>query len=463
MNQKSILAISERKELLKQLRKELSDEFEVITFNNFLDGLDMLRESDFDILFLDQNLTWFTFNEAMRKLKGIGKEIVPVALLQEENDLVLEELKKADIAHYAVSPFTKGNLTRVVMPALSHLELLKEKASLEKKLSESEESYEIIGQSNKIKEVKNLVERVADSELTVLVTGESGSGKELVAREIYKKSQRKKNNFVIVKCASIAPEHLEAELFGVEKGVMHGIIGNKKGLLEEADGGTVFLDEISQLDLKSQAKLLRVVEYGELRRVGGNRSRKIDVRFIVATDENLEEEVKKGKFRKDLYHRLTVFTIEVPPLRDRRDDIPILSNYFLNKIILDLHKELHIISGEAMKYLIEYSFPGNIRELKNIIERMVLLSSDKVIGVEDLPLEIKMKSDTLENKIITGVGPLKDILEKEVYELADVEKIVIASALQKTRWNKQETAKLLGIGRTTLYEKIRKYKLDKKA
>ncbi len=463
MNQKSILAISERKELLKQLRKELSEDFEVITFNNFLDGLDMLRESDFDILFLDQNLTWFTFTEAMRKLKGIGKEIVPVALLQEENELVLEELKKADISHYAVQPFTRSSVMRVLIPALSQLNVLKEKAKLEKKLSESEEAYEIIGQSSRIKEVKSLIERVADSELTVLVTGENGVGKELIGREIYKKSQRKKGNFVSVKCASIAPENLEVELFGVEKGALHGVTGNKKGLLEDADGGTIFLDEISKLDLKSQAKLLRVIEYGELRRVGGNRPRKVDVRFVVATNRNLEEEVKKGKFRKDLYHRLTVFTIEVPPLRDRKEDIPILANYFLNKIILDLHKELHVISGEAMKYLIEYSFPGNIRELKNIIERMVLLSTDKVIGIEDLPLEIKMKSDTLENKTITGLGPLKEILEKEVYELADVERIVIASALQKTRWNKQETAKLLGIGRTTLYEKIRKYKLDKKS
>lgn len=315
----------------------------------------------------------------------------------------------------------------------------------------------------KVKEVKNLVERVAESDLTVLISGENGVGKELIAKEIFKKSDRRRNNFIIINCASLPSESIESELFGYERGAFPGASSSKRGILEETDRGTVFLDEISAMDLKSQAKLLRVIEYGEFRRVGGNKSRRVDVRFIVSTNKNLKEETEKGKFRSDLYHRLSAFPIEVPPLRDRREDIPLLANYFLNKIILELHREMPVISGEAMKYLMEYSYPGNIRELKNIVERMVILSNTKAISVEDLPLEIKMKSDTLENKTVIGVGPLKDILEQEIYDLAEVEKVVIATALQKTRWNKQETAKLLGIGRTTLYEKIRKYNLDQKA
>ncbi|MGL4210426.1 MAG: sigma 54-interacting transcriptional regulator, partial [Cetobacterium somerae] len=216
------------------------------------------------------------------------------------------------------------------------------------------------------------------------------------------------------------------------------------------------------MDLKAQSKVLRVIEYGEFRRVGGNKSRRVDVRFIVSTNKDLKEETEKGKFRKDLYHRLTAFPIEVAPLRDRKDDIPMLANYFLNKIVKELRREIPVISGDAMKYLMEYSYPGNIRELKNMIERMVILCNDRNIDVEDLPLEIKMKSDTVENKTVIGVGPLKNILEQEIYALDEVEKVVIAMALQKTRWNKQETSKLLGIGRTTLYEKIRKYGLDTK-
>ena len=459
---KSILAISERKEILKQVRKELLGEYEVITFNNFLDGLDMLRESDFDIILLDQNMTWFTFTEVRRKLNGIGKDFVVVGLIEEETDEVLKDLRGAEIYNYLLKPLCIKEFNKLIFPALQNLSVLKEKRKLEKKLSDTEEIKEIVGQSTKIKEIKNLIDKIAESDLTVLVSGENGVGKELIAAEIYKKSDRRKKSFMVINCASMSSDIIESELFGYERDVFPGSGSGKVGILEEADGGTVFLDEITGLDIKAQAKLLRVIEYGEFRRVGGNKTKKVNIRFIVSTNKNLKVEVESGKFRSDLYHRLTAFPIEMAPLRERKDDIPLLANYFLNKIVIDIHREMPIISSDTMKYLMEYSYPGNIRELKNIIERMIILSTDKVIGIEDLPLEIKMKSDTLENKTIIGLGPLKEILEKELYNLADVEKVVIATALQKTRWNKQETAKLLGIGRTTLYEKIRRYKLDQK-
>jgi len=459
---KSILAISERKEVLKKIRKELVGEYEVIAFNNFLDGLDMLRESDFDIILLDQNMTWFTFTEIRRKLNGIGKDFVIVGLIDEETPEILRDLREANIYNYLTKPLQIKEFNKLIVPALENLTTLKEKRKLEQKLSETEETNEIVGQSNKIKEVKNLVDKIAESDLTVLISGENGVGKELIAADIYKKSDRRKKSFVVISCASMSSDIIESELFGYERDAFPGSGAGKIGILEEANGGTVFLDEITGLDVKAQAKLLRVLEYGEFRRVGGNKTKRVDVRFIVSTNKNLKAEVTSGKFRGDLYHRLTAFPIEVAPLRERKDDIPLLANYFLNKIVVDIHREMPIISSDTMKYLMEYSYPGNIRELKNIIERMVILSTDRVIGVEDLPLEIKMKSDTLENKTIIGLGPLKEILEKEIYNLADVEKVVIAIALQKTRWNKQETAKLLGIGRTTLYEKIRRYKLDKK-
>ncbi|WP_298065371.1 sigma-54 dependent transcriptional regulator [uncultured Cetobacterium sp.] len=459
---KSILVVSERKETLKQVRKALSEVYEIITFNNLLDALDMLRESDFDVVLLDEYLTWFNFSEAKRKLNGIGKDFVVIGLLDEENEALIQEMKEADIYNYLLKPVDVKEMNRIMIPALRSLEIVKEKRKLEEKLSDTEDENEIIGQSTRIKEVKNLIDKVAESDLTVLITGENGVGKELIAKEIFKKSDRRKENYITISCASLPEDLIERELFGYERGAFLGATTSKKGILEEADGGTVFLDEISAMDLKAQSKVLRVIEYGEFRRVGGNKLRRVDVRFIVSTNKDLKEETEKGKFRKDLYHRLTAFPIEVAPLRDRKDDIPMLANYFLNKIVKDLRREIPVISGDAMKYLMEYSYPGNIRELKNMIERMVILCNDRNIDVEDLPLEIKMKSDTVENKTVIGVGPLKNILEQEIYALDEVEKVVIAMALQKTRWNKQETSKLLGIGRTTLYEKIRKYGLDTK-
>ncbi|MGL5049601.1 MAG: sigma 54-interacting transcriptional regulator [Fusobacteriaceae bacterium] len=460
MTKNAILAIAERKETLKQIRKELADHYEVITFNNLLDALDMLRESDFDVVLVDEHLAWFNFSEVKRKLNGVGKDFVVIGLLDEEKSEQIAELRDAEIYNYMIKPIEYKEMDKIIVPALKNLEVLKEKRRLEEKLQDTEDENEIIGQSLKLREVKNLIEKVADSDLTVLITGENGTGKELIAKEIYRKSDRRKAEFVTISCASLPDEIVERELFGYEKGAFSGATMSKKGLLEEFDGGTVFLDEISAMDLKAQAKLLRVIEYGEFRRVGGTKSKRINIKFIVSTNKNLKEETEKGAFRKDLYHRLTAFPIEAPALRDRKDDIPLLANYFLTKVIRDMHREMPVISGEAMKYMLEYSYPGNIRELKNIVERMAILSTEKIIDVTDLPLEIKMKSDTVENKTVIGLGPLKDILEQEIYALDDVERVVIAIALQKTRWNKQETSKLLGIGRTTLYEKIRKYGLD---
>ncbi|MGL5936037.1 MAG: sigma-54-dependent transcriptional regulator, partial [Cetobacterium sp.] len=390
---KSILVVSERKETLKQVRKSFSEIYEIITFNNLLDALDMLRESDFDVVLLDEYLTWFNFSEAKRKLNGIGKDFVVIGLLDEENEALIQEMKEADIYNYLLKPVDIKEMNRIMMPALRNLEIIKEKRKLEEKLSDSEDENEIIGQSTKVKEVKNLIEKVAESDLTVLITGENGVGKELIAKEIFKRSDRRKENYITISCASLPEDLIERELFGYERGAFLGATSSKKGILEEADGGTVFLDEISAMDLKAQSKVLRVIEYGEFRRVGGNKSRRVDVRFIVSTNRDLKEETEKGKFRKDLYHRLTAFPIEVPPLRERKDDIPMLANYFLNKIVKDLKRDIPVISGDAMKYLMEYSYPGNIRELKNMIERMVILCNDRNIDVEDLPLEIKMKSD----------------------------------------------------------------------
>jgi len=374
----AILAISEKKEILKQIRKELAEKYEVITFNNLLDAIDMVRESDFDLILLDDALEGISVGEAKKKLTSIGKDFITVALVDEVNKETTKELEKNGIFAYLLKPIKIEDLDAIILPSLNGLELIKENKRLEEKLSILEEDTDIIGQSTKIKDVRNLIEKIADSDLPVLIVGETGTGKDIIAKEIHRKSDRNKGKYAQVSCALYPGELIERELFGYERGAFSAL------------------------------------------------------------------------------------TIEVPPLRERKEDIPVLANYFLNKIVRILHKETPVISGEAMKFLMEYYYPGNIMELKNLIERMALLSKDKILDVEQLPLEIKTKSDIVENKTVVGVGPLKEILEQEIYSLEEVERVVIAIALQKTRWNKQETSKILGIGRTTLYEKIRKYGLDTK-
>ena len=395
----AILAISEKKEILKQIRKEFGERYEVITFNNLLDAIDMVRESDFDLVLLDNNIDGISIGDAKRKLTSIGKDFVTVALLDAVTDEEVAELEKLGIFAYLQKPVKVEDLDSIVLPALNGLELMKENKRLEERLAVLEEDTDIIGQSAKIKDVKTLIEKIADSDLPVLIVGETGTGKDIIAKEIHKKS-RNKGKYAQVSCALYPGELIERELFGYERGAFLGANASKKGLLEEIDGGTIYIEDISKMDIKVQSRFLKAIEYGEFKRVGGTKVRKINVRFLVGTDIDLKEETEKAKFRKDLYHRLTALTIEVPPLRERKEDIPVLANYFLNKIVRILHKETPVISGEAMKFLMEYYYPGNIIELKNLIERMALLSKDKILDVEQLPLEIKTKSDIVENKIV---------------------------------------------------------------
>src|SRR3712207_2929691 len=289
----AILAISEKKETLKQIRKELSEKYEVITFNNLLDAIDMLRESDFDLVLLDEYLTWFSLSDAKKKLSSIGKDFATIALFDDVTPEKQKEIKQAGIYSYLQKPVLASDIDKVILPVLHNLELLKENKKMNEKLAELEHETEIIGQSSKIKEVKSLIDRVADSDLPVLITGEKGVGKLVIAREIYKKSDRKKQDYIQVSCATIPEENLEKELFGYERGTFIGANTSKKGLLEEIDGGTIYIEDIALMDLKIQSKLLKVIEYGELRRVGGTKVRRVNVRFIIESDIDLKKKQNK--------------------------------------------------------------------------------------------------------------------------------------------------------------------------
>jgi transcriptional regulator with GAF, ATPase, and Fis domain len=318
----------------------------------------------------------------------------------------------------------------------------------------------------KMKNIYQLVKKVAPSSSTVLILGESGTGKEVLAKYIHFCSKRK-GPFIPINCAAIPEELLEAELFGYEKGAFTGAIKSKPGKFEMANGGTIFLDEIGELSPKLQAKLLRVIQEKQVERLGGDRSIKVEVRILAATNKDLEKEVKEGRFREDLFFRLNVIPIKLPPLRERKEDIPLLAKFFLKKICEREGIEEKKLAPEVMEKLVNYPWPGNIRELENLIERLVILSENNTIGVEDLSLsfldtKIKPKESLIEERDILLKTNLPDISEDGIELnklLKEIEIYYLKKALKLSKGVKTKAAKLLGLNRTTFIEKLKKYNL----
>jgi transcriptional regulator with PAS, ATPase and Fis domain len=294
-------------------------------------------------------------------------------------------------------------------------------------------------------QVYKTIAKVADTRSTVLLCGERGTGKELIARSIHYNSQRNSHPFIPVDCASLVETLVESELFGHVRGAFTGAASNKRGLFEEADGGTLFLDEVGNLSLLMQSKLLRFLQEHEIKRVGGTESIKLDVRVIGATNQPLEPLVKSGKFREDLFDRLNVMTILLPPLRERKEDIPLLANHFLRKFSEENHKKISHISPEALKIIIQYSWPGNVRELEHTIERSVILSIHPIILPEDLPRKMSEESTTPEAQI-----------SEEPLSLRELEKRYVIKVLERTGGNKKKASEILGIDRATLYRILEK-------
>lgn len=351
------------------------------------------------------------------------------------------------IKNGAFDYLTKGDHQEKLIPLLSKAY---EKATLQHKIKSLEERlhkqfgfHQVIGTSKTIHSIIGQAKKIAASESTVLLMGETGTGKEVFANAIHYESSRSKKSFVAINCSAIAKDLLESELFGYAAGAFTNAVKDKKGLLEEAQGGTLFLDEVGELSLELQAKLLRVLETGEFYRVGDSKMRKADVRFIAATNRNLEQESEAGHFRSDLFYRLSVFQLQLPPLRERIEDIKVLAHYFLEKAAAKNNKRIHAMSSDFLKLLEAHYWKGNIRELKNVIERCVILSDREVL--ESLLLPFDFNTEKIDHT--TSL------------DLANVEKNHIQKVLTHTHGNKTQTAKLLGIGLTTLYQKIKDYQL----
>jgi len=341
---------------------------------------------------------------------------------------------------YVSKPFKLDEIKLTIQRALEQRRLLEENLHYRQELITKYKLENIVGRSPQMLQVYKTIARVAESRSTILIIGESGTGKELVARAIHFNSPRGSRPFVAVDCSSLAETLLESELFGHVRGAFTGAVTSKKGLFEEADSGTCFLDEIGDISLTMQAKLLRVLQEHEIKRVGGTENTKIDVRIVAATNKNLDELVAEKKFREDLFYRLNVVSMHLPPLRDRSEDIPLLADHFLRKYAADNQKTVCRISPEAMDLMIHYGWPGNVRELENVIERAATLSSSNLILPEDLPRRLQMEPTQLSISSLPSRIPLSEL-----------EKIYIQKVLEETGGNKKKAADILGIDRRTLY------------
>ena len=419
-------------------------------------GLSVMDEADFDFVLCDikmPNMDGMAFLEEARKRKGETTIIMMSAYGSIETAVAAMKNGAYD---YISKPFKADEVQMTLKKAEERERLKKENRLLRERILHIEENYRfrnMIGKSSTMKEIFKLVEKVAQYNTTVLISGESGTGKELIAKGIHLAGNRSEQNLVSVNCGGIPENLLESEFFGYKKGAFTGADRDKNGLFQEADQGTIFLDEIGELPLSLQVKLLRVLQESEIRPVGSTKSIRVDVRIIAATQKNLEEEVAKGRFREDLFYRLNVLTIHLPPLRDRAEDIPLLMDHFIDRFNERLGKNIRSVSPAAIALLLAYHWPGNIRELENIIERAVVLCDEDQILPESLPTTLTDKAEPLGDGEMDRIDSLKHAQKM-------LEKKMIVRALTKTRGNRTKASKLLEISHPSLLSKMKAYEID---
>jgi len=418
----------------------LEDGFRVESAENAKKALTILESDQFDIILADIKMPGMDGLEMLRRIKSLKPDAIVIVMTAFATvDTAVKALK--DGAYdYVTKPFDPDDLTHLIRNATKQISLADENETLKKKVVSLENVEDLIGASDAMKNMLGEVESVAQTNSSVIITGESGTGKELVARAIHANSPRKFFPFVSVHCGALTESLLESELFGHEKGAFTGAMYNRKGRFEMADNGSIFLDEIATISTKMQIELLRVLESKTFMRVGGNKEISSDFRVICATNKDLKSMVEKGTFREDLFYRLNVVNIQIPPLRDRISDIPLLVDYFIKKYCTSMNKPPASIDATALKRLQEFNYPGNIRELENIIERAIVVGDGKKITLKDLPLE-------------------KTIVNNSTESLDDFEKTFILQILNKYSWNISRAAKALKVDRVTLYNKIKKYEL----
>lgn len=450
-NNVSILVVDDEVKLLDIFRKVLEKEgYEVTTAENGQTAISLLKNHPYDIVFTDLRMPGVDGLELFRWINRNSPD-TPVVIVTAFGSVesAIETLK-AGAADYLIKPVKIDELRILAKHVLEHHQLKSENRELKKKVGQKFLVENIIGHSSLMKEVFARIEKVASSSTTALLRGESGTGKELVAQAIHYHSPRKDGPFVKAVCAALPEALLESELFGHVKGAFTGAIQNRMGRFEAANGGTIFLDEIGDIPLTTQVKLLRVLQERQFEKVGDSTTNTVDVRVIAATNKNLEEALKNGTFREDLYYRLNVVSINLPPLRARKDDIPLLINYFLDRIAKTQKIPLPQLAPTTLQILLEYSWPGNIRELENAIEHALVMGNRETIYPADLPITVQ--SGQIPRDTASALDNGKT--------LEDMEKQMLINALQRSNHNQTKAAEILGITRRTLSYRMKKYEIE---
>jgi two-component system response regulator AtoC len=440
-----VLVVDDEQLVRESLRDWLTESgYEVFTAENGFQALEFIDRERMGVVLADLVMPGMDGIELMKRAKEIIPNIDVIIVTAYGSIATAISAMKEGAYDYIEKPFCPERLELLVQKLVEHQNLVEENISLRQRLEDRHHFENIIAKSHKMQQVIEVIKTVAKSNASVLIIGDTGTGKELVARAVHSQSHRRDKPFVAVSCAALPESLLESELFGHERGAFTGAVAQRKGRFELAHRGTLFLDEIGEISANMQVHLLRVLEEKQITRVGGTEPVKVDTRLVSATNKDLKTAVKEGKFREDLYYRLNVVTIELPPLKERREDIPLLAQHFLAKFAVENQKEVSTFSPEAMDFIMNYHWPGNVRELENAIERAVILAKDNVITLAELPQE--------------HLAPLPSSLR----DLREVEREHILGVLAQTGGNYSEAARILGVTRMTLYNKAKAFGMNVK-
>jgi len=461
MSEKRILVIDDEEYICQSCRELLGEEgYEVKTSLHPLEGLKQLQEDSFDLLLLDLKMPERDGIQVLQEVKRDYPHLMVIIITGYATVDTAVASMKMGAFDYVSKPFTPDELLMAVEKAFEHQRLLSENRYLREELTKKYEFENLVGESEAIKNTCELIRRVAPTEATVLIHGESGTGKELVARAIHRNSPRRDKNFVVVDCAALAASVIESELFGYAKGAFTGATESKPGLLEVAEGGTIFLDEIANIHLDIQAKLLRVLQEQEFKRVGEAKSRKMNIRFVAATNRDLEKLMKEKLFREDLFYRLDVFRISLPPLRERKEDISLLASYFLNLFSKSMHKKVKGFSTEALLLLKEYHWPENVRELRTRVERLIIMNDKTIASSTQVSYALGDKIGKVTTAIPRTAEELKKI-RREITQkiLNEIENSFVIEALKRNNWNVTRAAEEVGLLRPNFHALMRKHNI----